>query len=144
MRYLVLLILALSACVESAPEGRGTLGSPDDVATKPGDHATFRLLTECMASDFGVVGTGSVKLATVEEIASAGSDLHEQLKAIPSLWGWGGARLACKSGVGTGIDLDDWRDVDAVIATTAAFLHERDLALEVTISVDSVPVAVAQ
>lgn len=115
-------------------------GSPDDVTTEPGDHATFRVITGCTVGDFGVKGAGSVKLATTQEIANAGADLYAELQTIASVWRGGGAGLVCTSGaVGTQIELDDWRDVDAVIEMTGAWLHERDLDLEVGISVAPVP-----
>jgi hypothetical protein len=144
VRCAVLLVLALSACVASPPDGPGVLGSASDVTTQPGDHSTYRVITGCAAANYGVIGAGSVTLGTTDDIAHAGGELYAELRTIPSVWGGGGVGLACTSGVvGTAIDLADWRDVDSVIALTGEWLHARDLALEVAISVRSVPVAVA-
>ena len=57
------------------------------------------------------------------------------------MFGGAGYGVQCHTGVGTSVDLNDWRDVDLVIARIGAFLGERDLSLQVGISVSGVPVA---
>jgi hypothetical protein len=144
MRCAALFLVASSACVDF-PEGGAVSGSPTDVTTQPGDHTTFSLITDCGAGSgaaYGVIGAGSVKLTDVDDISSTGWELYQELRAIPSVHGGGGAGLVCTpSAVGTHITLNDWRDVDAVIDLTGAWLHERNLALEVAISVQSIDVA---
>lgn len=123
-------------------DGPGVSGSPDDVTTQPGDHDSFRVVADCAVgsgADYGVIGAGSVKLTDVDDISSTGRDLYQELRAIPSVHGGGGAGLVCSpNAVGTRIELRDWRDVDAAIEMTGAWLHERNLALEVAISVHGI------
>jgi hypothetical protein len=142
MRCALLALLASSACLDVS-DGNGVSGSPDDVTTMPGDHTTFRLISDCAVgsgADYGVIGAGSVKLSDVDDISSMGGDLYTELRTIPSVHSGGGVGLVCSSNaVGTHIELDDWRDVDTVIERTGAWLHERDLALEVAISVRGIP-----
>ena len=134
--------VALCACA-TQPSGPGILGSPSDVTTPSGSYTGYRVVTAC-PTDFasiGVIGTGTVAVPKVADIASIGRDLRAQLTDITSVWGAGGYGLVCEPGVGTEISLDDWRDVDTVIARVGAFLHGRDLALQVGITVESIPVA---
>jgi hypothetical protein len=141
MRYFAIALL-LTACIEDRGDGPGTVGSPDDVATLPGDYNGYRVVMPCgnSWSDVGVIGTGSVAVTDVNAISAAGADLKLRLVDIASIWGWGGYALACEPGVGTLIDLSDWRDVDTVISRTAAWLVEHDYALQVSIGVGGIPV----
>jgi hypothetical protein len=138
---LIAIALLLSACIEEH-HGPGVVGSSDDMTTPPGDYAGYRVVTTCGGTwtDVGVIGTGSVAVTDTAAISAAGQDLKLQLADVASIWGWGGYGLVCEPGVGTQVHLSDWRDVDAVIARTGTWLHERDYALQVGISVGGVPV----
>jgi hypothetical protein len=137
-----LLLLALPACFESA-SSPGVSGSERDVRTLPGDYAGYRVVRPCPEAyrDIGVLGLGAVVPDDNDEIAALGSELWLDLGDVQSVWGGGGVGLGCEPGVGTIVYLDDWRDVDRVIDRAGAFLVERDLAMEVGISVESIPVA---
>ncbi len=141
---LIAIALLLSACIEDH-HGPGVVGSSTDVTTPPGDYAGYRVVTACgnTWTDVGVIGTGSVAITDVAAIAAAGQDLSTRLGDLASIWGWGGYGLVCEPGLGTQIDLSNWRDVDAVIERTGAWLREHDYALQVGIGVDSIPVPVA-
>ncbi len=119
------------------------IGSRADVTTQPGTYVGYRVDTTCANhfADLGVIGTGTQAVTEVAAISAAGQDLRTRLVDLVSIWGYGGYGLACESGVGTQIELSDWRDVDAVLARTGAWLAEHDYALQVGITVDSIPVA---
>jgi hypothetical protein len=140
MRHFAIALL-LTACVDEH-HGSGTLGSPSDVTTIPGDYTGYRIVMPCgnTWSDVGVIGTGSIAVTAGDAISSAGHDLKSRLVDVASIWGWGGYALACEPGIGAPIDLYDWRDVDTVIARTGAWLVEHDYALQVSISVGGQPV----
>jgi hypothetical protein len=139
----ILLLALLGGCVMDEATSPPVIGTSADVTTQAGTYVGFRIDTSCAshAADLGVIGTGSVAITDVADIASAGQDLRTKLSDITSIWGYGGYGLVCESGVGTEIDLSDWRDVDAVLARTGAWLHEHDYALQVGITVGSIPVA---
>ncbi len=141
MRRAAILCIVLAGC-DPAPETVGVLGSRSDVSTRAGSYSGYRVVMACptTAVNVGVIGTGSVAVTDVNAIAHAGEELQAQLIDIRSIWGSGGYGLVCEAGVGTSISLDDWRDVDAVIARAGAFLEARDLALQVGITVGSVPI----
>lgn len=138
---LIAIALLLVGCIEEH-EGPGVTGSPADVVTPPGDYVGYRVVMPCTNPfpDVGVTGTGSVVLTQTSEISAAGQDLKLALGDVASIWGWGGAALACESGVGTAIWLSDWRDVDVVIARAGAWLVAHDYNLQVGVGVDGVPV----
>jgi hypothetical protein len=140
MRHLAIALL-LTACVAEPDYGPGTVGSPDDVTTPPGDFVGYRVVMPCgnSWSDVGVIGTGTVAVTNVDAISSAGQDLRTRLVDLASIWGWAGYGLGCQGGVGTEIDLSDWRDVDTVIERTGAWLVEHDYALMVSVSVSGIP-----
>ncbi len=143
-RMRALVLIAMVGCA-GRPEP-GVIGTRADMTTQPGTYAGYRVVTACTQSrtDVAVIGTGTVTFADTAAIATAGQDLHAQLSDLASIWGWGGAAVGCEPGVGTEIDLDDWRDVDTVIARTGAWLQARGYALQVAISVSSIPVPDAQ
>jgi hypothetical protein len=95
------------------------------------------------STDVGVIGTGNIELTQTADISAAGQELRERIYDLASVWGWGGYGLACEPGIGTQIDLSDWRDVDVVIARAGEYLRERDYTLQVAISVGSIPVPAA-
>lgn len=139
---LVALALLLPACVIDRPEGPGVVGTPGDVTTAAGDYAGYRVVRTCgdAWTDVGVIGTGSVALTQTADISAAGEQLHDQISDIVSVWGWGGYGLVCEPGIGTQIDLSDWRDVDTVIARVGDYLREHDYKLQVGIAVGGIPV----
>jgi hypothetical protein len=141
MRRLALL-LALPACFESA-SSPGVSGSERDVRTLPGDYGGYRVVRPCPETyrDIGVVGLGAEVPDDNDAIVALGGELLLEVGDIPSIWGGGGVGLGCEPGVGTTVYLDDWRDVDQVIARAGDFLAARDLAMEIGISVESIPVA---
>jgi hypothetical protein len=143
MRLIAIALLS-SACIEE-PHGPGIVGSSNDMTTPAGDYTGYRVVTSCEStwSDVGVIGTGSVAITDTTAIAAAGQDLKTRLADVASIWGWGGYGLVCEPGVGTQIDLSDWRDVDAVIERTGAWLREHDYALQVGIGVSGIPVPLA-
>ena len=136
----IVLALLLTACV-AEDHGSGVVGSEADVTTPPGDYTGYRVVTECGGTwtDIGVIGTGTIEVTDTALISEAGNDLFFQLGDIKSIWGWGGYGLVCEPGVGTQIDLSNWRDVDAVIARTGEWLRARDYKLQVGISVGGPP-----
>src|SRR5512138_1863107 len=101
---LIAIALLLVGCIEEH-DGPGVLGTPADVTTPPGDYVGYRVVMPCVNPfpDLSVTGTGSVTLATTDDITAAGQDLKLQVNDVASIWGWGGAALACESGVGTAI-----------------------------------------
>jgi hypothetical protein len=137
----LLLLLTVPACFEQATSPPVS-GSERDVRTRPGDYAGYRVVRPCPDGyrDLGVMGTGAVVPEDNDAISALGSDLWLELGDIASVWGGGGVGLGCEPGVGTTVYLDDWRDVDAVIARSAEFLVERDLTMEIGINVESIPV----
>jgi hypothetical protein len=140
---LVALALLLTACIEEH-HGPGVVGSSDDVTTPAGDYAGYRVVMPCSTwTDVGVIGTGSIELAQTADVAAAGQAIHDRLADLASVWGWGGYALACEAGIGTEIDLSDWRDVDTVIVRVGAYLREHDYKLQVGIAVDGIPVPAA-
>jgi hypothetical protein len=140
MRHLALALL-LTACIQEH-HGPGTTGSPADVTTPPGDYAGYRVVMPCANPypTIGVIGTGSVAVTDTSEISAAGQELKSRLVDVASIWGWGGNALGCESGIGTAIDLSNWREVDTVIARTGAWLVDHDYALQVSIDVSGPPV----
>jgi hypothetical protein len=146
MRRAFLLILVLPACVDF-PEGKDVRGSPADATTSPGDYTAYRVITDCANdAEYGVIGAGSATPLNTQAIVRAGQELRAHLETFPSVWSGGSATTTvCTAGVtGTELHVDDWRDVDAVIAMTGDWLHAHDLALEVAIFVDVPAVAHAQ
>lgn len=139
----LVLALVLSGCVADGATSPPVIGSSADVTTQPGNYNGYRVDTACANhfADVGVIGIGQVAVTDVAAISAAGQDLRTRLTDLESIWGWGGYGLVCESGVGTEISLSSWRDVDVVIARTGAWLLEHDYALQVGITVDSIPVA---
>ena len=143
MKAAAALAVLLAGCVANSHEfdvlGEGrrgpVRGSPGDVHTAAGDYAGYRVVRPCAMAyaDLGVRGTGSVIL-TQAMIEAAGTEI---LQLIGDLWlpGGGGYGLSCEAGVGTELMLGDWRDVDTAIARVGPWLAERDLALQVAVSV---------
>lgn len=134
--------MALAGCVADGATSPPVIGTSADVATQPGTYAGYRVDTACANhfADLGVIGTGQVAVAEVAAISAAGQDLRTRLTDLESIWGWGGYGLVCESGVGTEISLSSWREVDLVIARAGAWLVEHDYALQLGITVDSMPV----
>ncbi len=133
-------LLALAGCTGGATPA--VIGTEADVRTAPGDYVGYRVIAPCSTSgviQLGVVGTGSTALVNIDAIAAAGATLMSKLADIKSIWGGGGYGLVCDPGVGTEIDLDNWFDVDEVIARTGEWLHDQNLSLEVALSVESIP-----
>lgn len=118
------------------------VGTSGDVTTDPGEYVGYRVVTPCEDShvNIGVIGTGSIELTETAEISTAGTELATSLKDISSVWGYGGYGLSCEPGIGTQIATDSWEDVDLLIGRAGEFLRERDLSLQVGISVGSIPV----
>jgi len=143
MRPVAAALLFLSACIQfHDDDGNAVIGSRADMQTPTGDYVGYRVVTACGGTwtDVGVIGTGTLEPA---DIAAAGEELHTRVADFASIWGWGGTSLVCEPGIGTSIDLDNWRDVDALILRIGDWLRERDYKLQVGISVDSIPVPVA-
>jgi hypothetical protein len=143
MRWLPVLAL-LGGCVDMDDRAPTIVGTRGDVTTEPGDYVGYRVVSPCEDSyvNIGVIGTGSVEPTDVNEISALGSDLGATLRDVTSVWGFGGYGLACEPGVGTSIYTNNWRDVDALIGRIGAWLHERDLDLQVSVNVGSQPVPV--
>jgi hypothetical protein len=141
MRGLFVLVLA-AGCVDMHDNSSDIVGTSGDVTTEPGDYVGYRVVTPCEDSyvNVGVIGTGTVELTETADISRAGSDLATSLRDITSLWGYGGYGLACEPGVGTQLYTNSWTDVDILIGRAGEFLRDRDLALQVGISVGSQPV----
>jgi hypothetical protein len=136
------MLVAWVGCLDGEA-GPGVKGDPADFTTSPGEYPGYRVVRPCWEGvrEVGVSGLGSIVLEDVAELAAAGQDLLLSLQDVDSVWGGGGYGLGCEPGVGTTVSLDDWRDVDEVVARTGAFLEQRDLSLQVGISVQSIPVA---
>jgi hypothetical protein len=137
----------LTGCVASSHEApvpgprEGVLGSPEDVHTAAGNYVGYRVVRPCAPenaafADLGVSGTGSV-VPTQAMITAAGIEILHLIGDL-RLSGGGGYGFACKTGFGTSLMLGDWRDVDTAIARVGPWIAERDLALQVAISVEVV------
>ena len=142
MRLVPAFVVVLVAC-SSDPIPSDVLGSPSDLRTAPGTYAGYRVSYPCSESsvDVGVEGVGANPVTTINATSGAGAELLAALADIPSVFGGGGYGVQCHTGTGTSVYLDDWRDVDRVIARIGAFLGEHDLSLQVGISVSGIPVA---
>lgn len=134
-------LLALLVGCSSGSDGPGVIGSPTDVSTTPGTYAGYRVVSPCptmLHATLGVIGIGSV-VVSGDSVSRFGLQLERELTDLHSIWGGGGIALGCEPSVSTSLMLDDWRDVDTVIDRTGAFLTDHDLALQVSITVSSVP-----
>ncbi len=147
MRLSLALALGMlgGACVDMGDRGSSITGTSGDVTTEAGEYVGYRVVTPCEQGyvNIGVIGTGNVPLVDNAAIGAAATELAESLADVPSVWGHSGYGLSCEPGIGTTIYTDNWRDVDELINRIGAYLRERDLALQVGIGVDSIPVAVA-
>ena len=143
--WFVLASIVLAGCARDYPD-HPVLGTRADVTTQAGQYTGFRVVTACPTTfaDIGVIGTGARVVTQDAEISSLGQQLHTRLTDLKSVWGWGGYGLVCESGVGATLNLDDWRDVDTVIARAGAFLAEQNVAMQIGINVDSIPGPVAE
>jgi hypothetical protein len=143
MRRLVL-VLVLAACSGDPMESdvTGVKGSPSDLRTAPGTYDGYRVRHPCSESsvDIGIEGLGA-NLVTDYDISRAGHDILASLADVASVYGGAGMGLQCHAGIGTHVFIDDWRDADGVVARIGAYLRERDLSLQVGISVSPIPVA---
>lgn len=140
MKAIVLVGIVVAGCADEP--GPGVIGSSADVMTQPGTFVGYRVVTECPQpyATFGVIGLGSTAVTTIDAVSAAGSQLFNELADVTSVWGGGGFGLGCEPGASTQIHLSSWRDVDGVIARTGEWLRTRDLALQVSIEVGSIPV----
>jgi hypothetical protein len=138
-----LAVLSLVGCFSTHEDH--VKGTPADMQTTPGDHASYRMTYPCAWSNVvGLVGLGTVDVRNVDDLSSIGSDLLAELRDVRSVWGGGGYGLVCDTThVGTEVDLDDWRDVDTVIARAGSLLAARNLAIHIGISVGTPPVPVS-
>jgi len=141
MRWLPALAL-VGACVDMDDSSSSIVGTSGDVETEPGDYVGYRVVTPCEDRyvNIGVIGTGSLELTEVADIAATGQELAATLRDVPSIWGYGGYGLSCEPGVGTSIDTNNWQDVDMLVVRIGEFLRERDLSLQVGVRVGGVPV----
>jgi hypothetical protein len=143
VRLMPVFVLAFAACSgDRIPSD--VKGSPGDLHTQPGTYAGYRVSYPCSEAsvNVGVEGVGANPVTTSNDISRVGTDLLAALADVPSVWGGAGYGVQCHAGTGTRVSLDDWRDVDAVVARIGAYLGERDLSLQVGISVGGIPVAV--
>jgi hypothetical protein len=143
VRLMPVFVLAVAACgADSIPSDVN--GSPSDLRTAPGTYAGYRVSYPCAGAwaNVGVEGAGANPVTANDAISRVGADILAALADVPSVWGGGGYGLQCHAGTGTRLSLDDWRDVDRVIARIGALLAERDLSLQVGIQVSGVPVPV--
>jgi hypothetical protein len=142
-RFLPLLMgLVLGGCGAGSADS-AVKGSPADVVTAPGVYPGYRVVMPCPGSgvDLGIRGLGTKEVATADEVWKVGGEIDLSLRDLQSVWSAGGYGASCETGLGTLVHLDDWRDVDRVIARIGAMLRERDLSIQVGLSVVSVPVA---
>ncbi len=130
------------ACVDMDTSGKPIEGTSADVTTEPGTYVGYRVVLPCEDRyvNIGVVGTGSVALAEVEDISAVGQELAASMRDITSIHSWGGYGLACEPGVGTSLTTDNWHDVDAIIGRVGDYLRDRDYKVQVGVSVGSIPV----
>ena len=145
MRLVPVFVLALVACSSGDPGDpvpSDVKGSPSDVRTAPGTYAGYRVSYPCsqFSVAVGVQGIGSNPVTDLNDISRLGLDIGAALTDLPSLNSYAGQSVQCHAGIGTGVSLDDWRDVDRVIARIGGFLRERDLSLQVAIWVEGSPV----
>ena len=142
MRWPCCLALVVVGCVDMDDKGPAIEGTSGDVTTAPGDYVGYRVVSPCEGTwvNIGVTGTGTRVLSTTEEISAAGAELGASVRDFGSVWGHGGVGLSCEPGVGTSVHTSSWYDVDALIVRIGDYLRDRDLALQVGISVGSIPV----
>lgn len=139
---LLALALVLAACAVPDDNGyRRVEGTPADVTTPAGEYAGYRVVLPCdeATTAVGVVGTGPIAVATDSRIAGPAGELMTQLADVPSVWLVDGPGSVCESRVGIVIDVYDWRDVDEVIARTAAWLVDKGYDVHVGIRVVAKP-----
>lgn len=142
MRLVPIFVLALVACSgDPLPIPSDVKGSPSDLRTAPGTYAGYRVSYPCSEAsvNVGVEGIGANPVTTFNEVTRVGADILAALADMPSVFGGWGYGVQCHAGTGTGVSLDDWRDVDGVIARIGAYLSERDLSLQVGIEVSGIP-----
>jgi hypothetical protein len=142
VRLVLGFVLAVAAC-SGDPIPSDVNGSPSDLRTAPGTYAGYRVSYPCAEAwvNVGVEGVGANPVTTIDGISRVGADILAALADVPSVWGGAGYGLQCHLGAGMSVSLDDWHDVDRVIARVGALLGERDLSLQVGISVSGQPVA---
>ena len=148
LRLMPVFVLAFAAC-SGDPQGPDRIppdvkGSPSDLHTPPGTYAGYRVSYPCSMSwiAVGVQGIGANVVTDSNDIFRIGTEIFATLSDVPSVFSHGGEGLQCHAGIGTNIALDDWRDVDTLIARIGAYLHEHDLSLQVGIEVSGIPHAV--
>jgi hypothetical protein len=127
--------LSLLACAACAYENGGM---PEPIAT--GSFDGYEVVSPCNDAQvlLGVIGRGSNKVPT-EQVIDHGRALFATFTDLSSVWGGGGLAAGCQEGHATTLSLDDRRYVKELVIRTAAFLRERDLALEVVIDVAQAP-----
>jgi hypothetical protein len=139
---MVAVVALVGACVDMETSGKPIEGTSGDVTTEPGTYAGYRVVLPCEERyvNIGVIGTGSVELADVDDISAVGQELAASMRDITSIHSWGGWGLACEPGVGTSLTTDDWKDVDAIISRAGEYLRDHDYNVQVGVRVDSIPV----
>jgi hypothetical protein len=143
MRSLLVIPLVVGACVDMDDHGQTIVGTSGDVQTQPGEYVGYRVAAPCESRgvNLGVIGTGSVELSEQADLGALVDELGAALRDMPSIWGRSGYGISCEAGVGATLYTNDWRDVDAMIARIGDYLHDHDYAVQVGISVGSIPVA---
>jgi hypothetical protein len=118
-------------------------GTSADVMTAPGSYDGYRVIYPCSLSapDLGIRGLGTREITGVDAIWAFGNQAFDAVRDVPSVWRGGGISRGCEPGSGTSIALDDWHDVDEVLARLGRLVREQDVAVQVGISVTTIPVA---
>jgi hypothetical protein len=144
MKALFLIPLLAGACVDMGDRGPGIVGTSADVQTEPGDYAGFRVASPCDSTNvnLGVIGTGSVVLTDSTDLHALVDELWPLLPDTATVWGGrSGTGIACEAGAGVTFSTNDWRVIDPMITRIGDYLRDHDYAVQVGISVGSIPVA---
>jgi hypothetical protein len=130
------------ACLSGEADSPDVQGQPNDVKTVPGVYDGYEVVYPCPLhpTSYGIQGAGLIPMTTGDDVWNAGSAMCTVLKDVPSVFGCGGMGTAC-SGLGTFVEMDDWREVDTVIDRVGHFLRDHDWSLDVAVEVNSIPVA---
>lgn len=140
------IVLMIAACsnAQDAQDHRGEIaGTPSDVKTAAGSYDGFSVTRPCSESavaDVGVRGLGRTTVTDRAEMYALAGELERSMPDVTSIY-LSSTGLQCDGDYGASISLTDWREVDEVIRRTGAFLRDRDLALSVSVNVESMAVA---
>ena len=147
MRHLTLAVsLVTGACAEAPPLNSANppgitrdVGSPSEVATRPGTGDGYRIVAcPSRSSVIGVIGTGSFPVPNeypVRYNVSQGLSAAFGPAALGVTAGWSCEKEKNGTRVALRVLVLSYRDVDEAARRTAAFLRENDLDVHCTVDI---------